>query len=122
MKRTRGFTLLECLVALAILAVALGAAMRAVGASTQSAALLRDHGLASWVAQNHLAELRARQLWPPLGINQGEAEQAGQRFIWRENVQPTPNPLFLRVDVAVHHPDDGRPLASLTGFLARPLQ
>lgn len=64
---SRGFTLLETLVALAILAIALSAAFRAVGATTGSAEGLRDRLLADWVAQNRLAELRAAGSFPPSG-------------------------------------------------------
>lgn len=117
-----GFTLLETLVALAILAIALSAAFRAVGATTGSAEGLRDRLLADWVAQNRLAELRAAGTFPPLGRNEGEAEQAGQRFEWREEVKGTPNPLFRRVEVTVFDEGGKRSLSSLSGFAVQPLQ
>lgn len=120
--RLRGFTLLECLVALAVLAVALSAALRAAGATAHSAATLREHTLASWVAQNRLAELRATDTWPALGNHQGEARQGGQTYIWRETVARTPNPLFRRVDVQVFDASGQRALSSLAGFVARPLR
>lgn len=119
---TRGFTLLECLVALAILAVALSSALRAVGSTAQSTHMLRDHTLASWVAQNRLAELRATSAFPPIGRNEGQAAQAGQRFTWREIIERTPNPLFRKVEVQVFDALDDRPLASAAGFVVRPLR
>lgn len=120
--RTRGFTLLECLVALAILAVALTAALRAVGATAQSTAMVREHTLASWVAQNRLATLRATDAWPALGRNEGVSAQAGQRYVWRERVEPTPNPLFRKVKVRVFDAGGHTPLADATGFVVRPLR
>lgn len=120
--RVRGFTLLECLVALAILAVALSSALRAVGSTAQSTQMLRDHTLASWVAQNRIAELRATGAFPPIGSNEGQAAQAGQRFVWRENIERTPNPLFRKVEVQVFDALDDRPLASASGFVVRPLR
>ena len=122
MKRSDGFTLLECLVALAILAIALTSALRATGSTAQSAATLKEHTLASWVAQNHLAELRANEDWPGIGSRKGEEEQAGRLYRWQETVEQTPNPLFRRVDVQVFEPDGQRPLATLSGFIARPLR
>ncbi|MFN3985100.1 MAG: type II secretion system minor pseudopilin GspI [Rhodocyclaceae bacterium] len=121
-RRPRGFTLLECLVALAILAVALTSALRAVGSTAQSAATLRDHTLASWVAHNRLAELRATEAWPPLGRNEGQAEQANRRFVWREQIERTPNPLFRRVEIQVFDALSDTPLASASGFVVRPLR
>ncbi len=120
--RSRGFTLLECLIALAILAVALTAALRAAGTTAQSSYALRDHSLASWVAQNQLALLRAEQTWPALGRSDGEAVQAGRKFAWQQTVAPTPNPLFRRVEIQVLSADDATPLASMSGFVARPLR
>jgi len=120
--RSTGFTLLETLVALAILAIALSAAFRAVGATTLSAAGLRDRTLAGWVAQNRLAELRAGTRFPPMGRNEGQARQGRQTFLWREDVRSTPNPLFRRVDVTVLSADGGTPLAKLSGYAVRPLR
>nr|MBL8457455.1 type II secretion system minor pseudopilin GspI [Zoogloeaceae bacterium] len=121
-RRARGFTLLECLIALTILAVALTSALRAVSASAQSTHMLRDHTLASWVAQNRLAELRATGAFPPIGANEGQATQAGQRYVWRERVERTPNPLFRKIDIQVFDALDDRPLASASGFVVRPLR
>ena len=116
-----GFTLLECLVALAILAVALTASFRALGASTRAVETLREHTLASWVAYNRLAELRATGTFPAPGVQRGEARQAGQVFIWQETISTTPNSMFRRVDVEVRDASE-RPLASATGFAVRPLR
>jgi general secretion pathway protein I len=121
MMSNRGFTLLECVVALAILAVAMTASLRAAGSVASSTDALKTRTLASWVAQNRLAELRATGAWPSLGQREGHAEQGGRGFAWRERVQPTPNPLFRRVDVQVFDQEQ-RPLITMTGFLARPLR
>ncbi|WP_418648710.1 type II secretion system minor pseudopilin GspI [Thauera butanivorans] len=114
-----GFTLLETLVALAIVALALSAATRAMGGTVVAAASLREHTLAAWVAENRLAELRAGQAWPAIGQRRGDSMMGRQRYRWTETVSGTPNPLFRRVKVEVHAAD-GRPLASMTGFAVRP--
>lgn len=119
----RGFTLLETLVALAILAIALSAAFRAMGVTAQSAAELRERLIGDWVAENRLAELRATGAWPGPGSSEGTADQAGRRYRWREEVKATPNPLFRRVDVSVFAPEsDSHAIARLTGYVARPLR
>lgn len=120
--RTRGFTLLETLVALAIVAVALLSALRAMGATTQSSAALREHTLASWVAQNRLAMHRATAAWPAIGQYSGEAEQGRIKLRWEEKVSGTPNALFRRVDVRVLDARGERTLATLSGFAVRPLR
>lgn len=121
-RSARGFTLLECLVALAVLAVALTAALRAAGNTASSAEQLMQHTLASWVAHNHLAEMRALEVFPHLGVREGEKIQGGRQYHWQENVRPTPNPLFRRVDVHVRAAGSDAVLAQATGFAVRPLR
>ena len=113
-----GFTLLETLVALAILAIAMSAVMRATGAGTNHAEIMRAHLIAGWVAQNRLALHAARNDWLPIGIQEGEETQAGMRLLWQENVSATPNPGFRRIEVTVARPDDPKyALRRLSGFL-----
>lgn len=114
--------MLECLVALAIIAVALVSALRAVGNTARSATLLREGTLAGWVAQNRIAELRASAAWPPVGRNEGTADQAGRSYVWRESVEATPNPLFRKIQVRVFDAAGSTPLAEFSGFMVRPLR
>ncbi len=121
--RPRGFTLVEILVALAIVAVALAAGMRALAQAADGASALKSRTLALWVAQNVLARAEMSAPAPPLGESAGEETQAGARFAWRATVSATPNPAFRRVDVVVGDPAvPGYALAELTGFVGeRPL-
>lgn len=116
-----GFTLVEILIALAILAVGLAAATRAVGIASDSAFALEQRMIAQWVAQNRVNEIRARSLWPDIGSSEGEAEQAGQRLIWVQTVSGTPHQAFRRVDVKVVLPGKlSHSLATLTAYVYRP--
>ena len=119
--RRCGFTLIEVLVALAIIAIALLSALRVAGQGTQNVGELRARLFAGWIAQNQLAEHRARGDWLPPGLQQGSALQGGINFGWREEVTSTPNPYFRRVDIFVYTPDQpSTALAKLTGFIVQP--
>ena len=116
-----GFTLIEVLIALAIVSIALMAALRAAGQGTNNAGELRSRMLAGWVAQNVLAEHRARGDWLPLGIQRGTQYQAGIEFLWREEVTALPSPAFRRVDIFVFlAPEESRSLARVSGFVVQP--
>jgi general secretion pathway protein I len=117
-RRSLGFTLLEVLVALAIVAVALSAAVRAAGVSIDSSAQVKDRLFASWVAQNRLAELSARRAFPPLGRTSGTASEAGRNFTWDTFVTATPNSDFHRVEIQVHAAGEEHVAASIVGYLA----
>lgn len=114
----RGFTLVEVLVALTILAVALAAGMRAVSASADSATTLKLRTLALWVAQNRLALAELERPWPGAGRQSGTASEAGVAFNWHATVSSTPNPAFRRIEIVVAQasvPDYA--LAHLVGYL-----
>jgi general secretion pathway protein I len=116
--RFPGFTLLEVLVALAIVAIALAAVARAVGVSTDSEAQVKERMFASWVAQNHYAELYARHVFPNLGSRFGNTTEAGRSFVWEESVSTTPNTDFRRVEIMVRAPGQDHVAARIVGYLA----
>ena len=119
--RRNGFTLVEVLVALAIISIALLAALRVAGGGTNSAGELRARLLAGWVAQNLLADQRARAQWPSPGIQRGTQRQGGIEFAWREEIIATPNAAFRRIDIRVFAaPEETHSLAHLTGFVVNP--
>ncbi len=100
--RSRGFTLLEVLVALAILAVCMAAISRAASSGINHVEAMRERTLADWVAQNRMALHTAQSDWLPVATQNGEEMQAGQRFLWREEVSGTPNPTMRRLVVSVY--------------------
>lgn len=117
-----GFTLLEILVALAILALALGAAARAGGAATETAGGLRERLLAGWVAENRLALLHAERAWPDPGDSSGSSRLAGRDFAWHMQVTAAAQGHFRRVEIVVR--DATAPVdssaARFIGYLERP--
>ena len=116
-----GFTLLEMLVALTVLAIALLAALRASSAGVHNTGEIRNRLLASWVAQNRLAEHIARRDWLPLGTVRGADSQGGVRFGWEEKIVGTPNYQFRRIEIRVFaEQEPEHSLASLTGFMVKP--
>jgi general secretion pathway protein I len=115
---SRGFTLVEVLVALAIIAIALAAAVRAAGVSVDSSAQVKERMFASWVAQNHLALLTASHAFPPIGTRTGTEIQAGRSYTWEESTDATPNPDFRRVEIRVRADGQTHIAATLIGYLA----
>ena len=106
------------LVALTIISIALMAALRSAGQGTNNVGELRSRLFAGWVAENILAEHRARGDWLPLGVQQGKGQQGGLDFTWREEIIATPNAAFRRVDVRVYAAgEDAHSLAHLAGFI-----
>jgi general secretion pathway protein I len=103
--RAAGFTLLEVLVALVVVGTALGASMRAIGSLTQNSSDLRASMMATWSAENRLAQIRLAKEWPAMGQRSFECPQAELHLTCQEEVFSTPNPFFRRVEVSVYDAD-----------------
>jgi general secretion pathway protein I len=99
--RSSGFTLVEVLVALAVVAIALAAGLQATGALTRSAERQSEQWLAQLCAENELTRLRLERQLPNVGESSTNCIQAGRTLIVRLSVLPTPNPNFRRVDAVV---------------------
>ncbi len=121
MKRAlQGFTLIEVLVALAIVAITLAAGLKAAGALTGNAERLAQVSAAQWCAENQLTELRLTQKGslPGVGDSEFSCSQLGRDYAGRLVVRPTPNPNFRRVDALIAN-DQGVPLLSLSTIVGR---
>jgi general secretion pathway protein I len=115
-RTARGFTLIEVLVALTIVAVAMMAALRAAGSLTQSSSDLRARTLAQWSAENRLAQMRVQAEWPAPGRTRFDCSQAGVQMTCQEDVFATPNAAFRRVELSVFEGQGTARLARLVGF------
>jgi general secretion pathway protein I len=116
LRRDRGFTLIEVLVAVAIVAVALGAGLKAAGSLTNNAQRLADVSAAQWCADNQLTGLKLARQFPSVGDTEFTCEQLGRVYRGRLVVRPTPNPNFRRVDARMAD-DAGLPLFTLSTVL-----
>ena len=113
----RGFTLIEVLVALVIVAISLAAGVKAAGALTNNAARLQTISAAQWCAENQLSELRLSRQFPAVGDAEFGCDQLGESFRGKLVVRPTPNPNFRRVDANISN-DAGQQL-SLSTIMGR---
>jgi general secretion pathway protein I len=113
-----GFTLIEVLVALAIVAVTLGAGIRAAGALTNNAQRLAEVSAAQWCADNQLTNLTLAHQFPGVGDSDFSCEQLGRSYRGQLSVRPTPNPNFRRLDANVADAN-GQPLLTLSTVLPR---
>jgi len=96
-----GFTLIEVLVALAIVAIGMAAVMGALTSSANTISYLRDKTLAQWVALNQIANLRLSGRQPPTGVSNGDTDFASRSWHWRQEVVATEVPGVERIDISV---------------------
>ena len=116
--RRSGFTLLEVLVALVVVAVALAALARAGSQALDTQVALEERTMALWVADNVLAEIRLEGV-SAAGRRQGQRRMGERDWAWQMLIQPAPGEELMRVDVAVYR-DSSRttPILTHTGFLS----
>lgn len=120
LRKERGFTLIEVLVALAIIAVAMSAAVRVAGLMTQSNGLLRDRSIALLAAQTRLAELRLEEDFAPR-LKTFECDQGRLQLRCDQRVTPSTDGRLMRVTLLVSDRErQAPPLARLETLLSRP--
>lgn len=120
-RRVSGFTLVEVLVAVAVLAIAMAAVISAMARQASNAGYLRQKTIALWVAHNRLAELQLSNEAPGTGRSDGRVEMAGVEWEWQLSVKETDDERLRRVDITVTGPGQkSGSLAQLNGFLAVP--
>jgi len=117
-----GFTLIEVMIALFIVAIALGGAVKAMGNAANNSAALADKTFAQWVGLNQFARLKLSGQWPKPGEQKGDEEMAHRKWRWVQNIIPTEDKNVNRVEIFISdasHEDDGVS-AKVVGFLAKP--
>lgn len=122
-KQSRGFTLIEVVIAFGVIAFAVAAGITAVSVNSNNASGLQQRTYAHWVAMNKMAEIQISEQWPSLRTTKGSALMARQEWFWSMKVSKTPDgfDLIRRVDVMVRlEEDDESPLVTLTGFVGKP--
>jgi general secretion pathway protein I len=116
-KRAGGFTLIEIIVAVAILAVAMAALITGMARYAANAAALREKTVALWVAHNRLTEIGLEPGWPDLGASDGDVEMAGIEWRWDVTVAETPDPRVRRIDIDVRPKGGEAASMSLSSFV-----
>jgi general secretion pathway protein I len=121
----KGFTLIEVIVALGIIATAMAAVMMTVSATARNAAGLKERTFAHWVAMNRMAELHIRndREWPDIKKSTGTALMAEHEWHWEQEVEKTPVDKIRKVSIRVRiKEDDEYPMAALVGYVRQPSQ
>ena len=121
LQASQGFTLIEVLVALGIVAIALMAGMRSTDALSRNASRQSTQWLAQICAENEFSRLRLSRQVPPVGESSANCLQAGLDLQVNLSVQVTPNPNFRRVDarVVLRNGSDNTPLLQLSTVMGR---
>lgn len=119
MKRARGFTLLEVIVAVAILAIAMGAIISGMASHASNAGELRDRTVALWVAHNRMSEIELAPEWPDTGRSDGDVKMGGAEWRWFAEIKDTEDPELRRVDLRVRLQGGEADLAKLSGFISK---
>ncbi len=116
----KGFTLIEVMVALTIIAIALGALLDTSGSQARNASYLKDKTLAHWVAMNAMTEIQINKTFPDLGNKKGSADMANKTWYWIRTTRATEDKDARQVEFTVFADKDYKHnLTHLTGYATR---
>ena len=125
-RRGKGFTLIEVLVALAVVAIGMAAVLEALTSSANTAMYLQDKTFAEWVALNRLETVRLAGAIPSAGSSNDTVQYAGESWEWRQKVTATRIPGMVQIQVDVRPADSKASAergwyAGATGFMGQAL-
>lgn len=121
MTRSRGFTLIEVMVALTIVALSLTAVAASMNQMIDAANAMRERTYASWIAQNKITEMRLANTVPEVSTTSGDVEYTNSTWSWRAVVSETGIENFMRVDVSITHAESDYVIRTVTGFIGEPV-
>lgn len=119
--RQNGFTLLEVMVALVIVALAFSAVAASMSQMIDAASTMRERTYASWIGLNKITEMRLANAVPEVSETSGEVDYAGTTWAWRAVVSETGVENLFRVDVTVSHAGSEDAIRMVTGFIGEPV-
>jgi len=118
-RKPNGFTLIEVMFALLIVALTMGAIIETGGYSARRTSQLTEKTIASWIAQNQVTLYRAKRTWTSASNKSGSVEMANSEWQWKMKISKTDEPLLRRIDVDVYLQGGSDIKASATGFIGK---
>ncbi|MDH3613415.1 MAG: type II secretion system minor pseudopilin GspI [Gammaproteobacteria bacterium] len=117
----KAFTLVEVMVALAIIALSLTAVATKMGRMIDTSNSMRERTYASWIAQNKITELRLANIIPEVSATSGDVDFANTTWHWRAVVSESGIENLFRVDVSISYDDSDDAIRTVTGFIGEPV-
>jgi len=116
-----GLTLIEVMVAVAVLAFALSALVKMTGETVNTLSYLERKTFAQWVVSNQLNEREAQSIWPSAGVETGKEEMGGEVWYWQVTTSNTESEDLRRLQVDVmQNVEDDEAVYTLTAFTHKP--
>jgi len=115
-RNERGLTLIEVLIALAILSIALTAIIKSASQNIRNTLYLQNRMIATWIGTDVINTIRMNLLIIPETLTQ-ENHTLSQTWTWEASLHSTPNPRIKRIVVDVYHQPEHSKAAHLESYL-----